>query len=195
MVDTELPSSTCLSVKCSWGKIFNSQQGLKMHQLSCRVIKDLSGGTFENQCIDDYLPTMKLAPIIDDQINIKVGELSCLGLMISRNLQMRISNYCCQFMILLRQILIQPSFLCIRLFNNYFEHNFGSMKSIKLLHLEKQYKAYSEHSPKSRLRYLKSSSADPAEIEVVSHILRCRIDATKPTLNEGQVDENIKKNF
>ena len=44
-----------------------------MHQRSCRVIKDLFGETFENQSIDDCLPTTESAPIIDDQINIKVG--------------------------------------------------------------------------------------------------------------------------
>ena len=44
-----------------------------MHQRSCRVIKDLSGETFENQSIDDCLSTKESAPIIDDQINIKVG--------------------------------------------------------------------------------------------------------------------------
>ena len=67
---------------------------------------------------------------------------------------------------------------------DYFEHNFGSVKSIKLLELEKQYQAYSKHSLESRLRYLKSISADPAEIKVVSHLLRCRLDKTKPKLKE-----------
>ena len=43
-----------------------------MHQRSCRVIKDLSGETFKNQSTDDCLPTTESAPIIDDQINIKV---------------------------------------------------------------------------------------------------------------------------
>ena len=42
--DIELPSSTCISVKCSCGRIYNGQGGLKMHQCSCRVIKDLYGG-------------------------------------------------------------------------------------------------------------------------------------------------------
>ena len=120
MVGTELPSSTCVSVKCSCGNICNGQRGLKTHQRSCRVIKDISGETFENQCIDDYLPTTESEPIIDDQINIKfklkVNELSCLGLMISGNLQMSISNYYCYCMILLRQILMQPSFICTRSF-------------------------------------------------------------------------------
>ena len=78
---------------------------------------------------------------------------------------------------------------------DYFQNNFGAVKSIKLLDLEKQYKAFSKHSLKSCLWYLKSISADPAEIKVVSHILRCRLDATKPKLNDGQVDENSKKNF
>ena len=49
-----------------------------MRQRSCRVNKDLSGETFENQCIDDYLPTTEAAPIIDDQINIKVGMIYLL---------------------------------------------------------------------------------------------------------------------
>ena len=78
---------------------------------------------------------------------------------------------------------------------DYFEQNFGVVKPIKLLELEKQYQAYSKHSLKSRLRYLRSISADPAEIKVVSRLLRCRLDTTKPQLNEDQVDENIKKNF
>ena len=78
---------------------------------------------------------------------------------------------------------------------NYFEHSIGAVKSIQLLDLEKQYKPYSKHSLRSRLRYLKSIIADPAEIKVVSHILRCRLDATNRELNEGQVNENIKKNF
>ena len=58
VVENELPSSTCVSVKCScsW----------KMHQRSCRVIEDLSGETFENQCINDYLSTTESAPLIDD---------------------------------------------------------------------------------------------------------------------------------
>ena len=114
LVDTELPSSTCVSVKCSCGKICNGQRGLKMHKRSCRVIKDLSGETFEDQCINDYLSTTESEPLIDDQI--KRLELSCLGLRISGKLQMNISNYCCQFIILLRQILIQPSLICIQLF-------------------------------------------------------------------------------
>ena len=49
VIDSELRSSTCVSVKCSCGKICNCQRGLKMHQRSCRVIKDLSGETFDNQ--------------------------------------------------------------------------------------------------------------------------------------------------
>ena len=78
---------------------------------------------------------------------------------------------------------------------DYFEQNFGAVKSIKLLELEKQYQTYSKHSLKSHLRYLKSISSDPAEIKVVSHLLRCRLDRTKAKLSEGQVDDNITKNF
>ena len=194
VIDSELPSSTCVSVKCSCGKICNGQRGLKMHQRSCRVIKDLSGETFENQSIDDRLPTTESAPIIDDQINIKVG----VKLPRSDDQWKSANEY---FQLLLPIHDIASSDLTTTIIHmhtviyDYFENNFGTVKSIKLLDLEKQYKAFSKHSLKSRLRYLKSISADPAEIKVVSHILRCRLDATKPKLNEGQVDENIKKNF
>ena len=194
VIDSELCSSTCVSVKCSCGKICNGQRGLKMHQSSCRVIKDLSGETFENESIDDCLPTTESAPIIDDQINIKVG----VKLPRSDDQWKSANEY---FQLLLPIHDIASSDLTTTIIHmhtviyDYFENNFGAVTSTKLLDLEKQYKAFSKHSLKSHLRYLKSVSADPAEIKVVSHILRCRLDATKPTLNEGQVDENIKKNF
>ena len=47
--------------------------------------------------------------------------------------------------------------------------------------LNSKYKAFSKQSLKSCLKHLKSSSADPAEIKVVSNLL-----------NEGQVGDNIK---
>ena len=140
------------------------------------------------------MPTTESAPLIDDQINIKVG----VKLPRSDD-QCKSANEYFQLLLPIHDIAssdINTTIIYMyTVIYNYFDNNFGAVKSIKLLDLEKQYKAFSKHSLKSRLRYLNSVSADPAEIKVVSHILRCRRDATKPKLNEGQVDENIKKNF
>ena len=39
--------STCNHIKCSCGKVCKGLRGLKMHQWTCRVIKDLADETFE----------------------------------------------------------------------------------------------------------------------------------------------------
>ena len=138
MIDSELPSSTCVSVKCSCGKICNGQRGLKMHQRSCRVIKDFSGETFENQSIDDCLPTTESAPIIDDQINIKVG----VKLPRSDD-QWKSANEYFQLLLPIHDRPIASSDLTTTIIHmntviyDYFQNNFGAVKSIKLLDLEK----------------------------------------------------------
>ena len=141
VVDSELRSSTCVSVKCSCGKICNGQRGLKMHQLSCRVSKDLSGETFEKQCIDDYFPSTESAPIIDDQINIKVeAQLP------RSDDQLKSANDYFQLLLPIHDIAssdLNTTIIYIHTaIYNYLEHNFGTVKLVKLLHLEKQYKAY-----------------------------------------------------
>ena len=40
--------SNCSEIKCCCGKLCNGLRGLKMHQRSCRVIKDLEEETFES---------------------------------------------------------------------------------------------------------------------------------------------------
>ena len=77
---------------------------------------------------------------------------------------------------------------------DYFEHNFGTVKSAKTLELNTKYKDFSKQSFKSCLKHLKSTCADPAEIKVVSNLLRCKLHKTKPILNEGHVEEKMKKN-
>ena len=195
MIDSDLRSSTCVSVKCSCGKMCcNGRRGLILHQRSCRVIKDFSGETFENQSIDDCLPTTESAPLIDDQINIKVGVK-----LPGSDDQWKSANEYFQVLLPIHDIASSDLNTTIihmhTVIYNYFDNNFGAVKSIPLLDLEKQYKAFSKHSLKSHLGYLKAVSADPAEIKVVSHILGCRLDATKLKVNEGQVDENSTKNF
>ena len=78
---------------------------------------------------------------------------------------------------------------------DYFEHNFGTVKSAKTLELNTKYRDLLEQSLKSCLKHLKSTCADPADIKVVSNLLRCKLKKTKPILNEGQVDDKIKKDF
>ena len=140
------------------------------------------------------MSTTESAPLIDDQINIKVG----VKLPKSED-KWKIANEYFQLLLPIHDIASSDLNATIihmhTVIYDYFEKNFGAVKSMKLLELEKQYHAYSRHSLKSRLRYLKSTSADPAEIKVVSHLLRSRLDKTKPNLKEGQVDETIKKNF
>ena len=88
-----------------------------MHQHSCRVIKDLSCETFENECMEDYSPNIESAPLINDNIHITVG-LSCPRLLISEVLQTSISSYYWSFMILLRQTSIRQSSIRIRLYRS-----------------------------------------------------------------------------
>ena len=45
--NTSLSPSNCHSVKCCCGKICKGIRGLKMHQRTCRVVKDLTEETFE----------------------------------------------------------------------------------------------------------------------------------------------------
>ena len=78
---------------------------------------------------------------------------------------------------------------------DYFEHNFGTVTSAKTLKLNTKYNDLLEQSLKSCLKHLKSTCADTADIKVVSNLLRCKLKKTKPILNEGQVDDKIKKNF
>ena len=135
VVDTELPSSTCVSVKCSCGKICNDQRDLKMHQRSCRVIKELSGKTFENQRINDYLSTTESAPLINGQISIKVGVK-----LPKSDDQWKSANEYFQLLLPIHdialEILIQPSFICIRLFTTTL-NKILSGKIYKIIRTEK----------------------------------------------------------
>ena len=47
--------------------------GLKMHQRSCRVIKNLSGESFEKQNKGEFVPNTVISSAIDDQVLTKVG--------------------------------------------------------------------------------------------------------------------------
>ena len=113
--------------------------------------------------INEYVSTTESAPLIDDQINIKVG----VKLPKSED-QWKTANEYFQLLLPIHDIASSDLNTIIihmhTVIYDYFEQNFGAVKSIKLLELEKQYQAYSKHSLKSRLRYLKSISADPADI-------------------------------
>ena len=165
-----------------------------MHQRSCRVIKDLSGELFENQCNEEFLPFNERAPIIDGPI------LTNVGIKLPKSVdQWKSANDYFQASLPIHEIASSDLNVIINrmttVIYNYFKHNFGVVKSIKISQLDSKYKTYSKHSLKSCLKYLKSNDADPAEIKVVSHLLRCKLNKAKPCLNEGQVDDKIKKNF
>ena len=78
---------------------------------------------------------------------------------------------------------------------DYVDHNVGTVKSAKTMKLNCKYKAFSKQRLKSCLKHLKPTFADPTEIKVVSNLLRCKLNKAKPMLNEGQVDDYIKKTF
>ena len=78
---------------------------------------------------------------------------------------------------------------------NYFAKKFGLVKSAKNADLDSKYKGYSNHKLKSCLKQLKHSEADIVEIRVVSHLLRSRLNTSRPKTSEGYDDEKIKMNF
>ena len=101
-----------------------------MHQRSCRVIKDLSGETFEDQCINDYLSTTASEPLIDDQINIKPG-----GKLPKSEDQWKTANKYFQLLLPIHDIASSDLNTTIiymhTVIYDYFEQNFGAVKSIK----------------------------------------------------------------
>ena len=68
-------ASNCSEVKCCCGKHCNGLRGLKMHQRSCRVIKDMSSETFEVLEQSDFTDTGQDLESVDwDSLpNIKPG--------------------------------------------------------------------------------------------------------------------------
>ena len=78
---------------------------------------------------------------------------------------------------------------------NYFAQKFGLVNSAKNADLDSKYKGYSNHKLKSCLKQLKHSGADIAEIRFVSHLLRSRLNTSRPKTSEGYGDEEIKMNF
>ena len=77
----------------------------------------------------------------------------------------------------------------------YFEINFGLVNSVKATEINNKYKEYSKHGLRSCLKHLKRDGADSAEIKVVVHLRRCKLNSSKLHLNEGHVDQKIKMNF
>ena len=105
VADMLSPRTNCSLVKCSCVKICNGRRGLKMHQRSCRVIKDLSGELSENQCNEEFLPFNERAPIIDGTILTSVG-IKFQSLLTSGSLQTTISRHRCPFTKSLRRTLM-----------------------------------------------------------------------------------------
>ena len=165
-----------------------------MHQRSCRIIKDLSGETFERQNTVEFVPNSVVSSTIDDEVLTKVG----VNLPKSVD-QWKSANDYFKTSLPIHSIALSDLNAVIITMNttiyDYFEHNFGTVKSAKTLELNTKYKDFSKQSLKSCLKQLKSTCADPADIKVVSNLLRCKLKKTKPILNEGQVDDKIKKNF
>ena len=166
-----------------------------MHQRSCRVIIGLSGETFETQCNEEYLPANELPPsVIDDQVLTKVG------VKLPKSIdQWKVANDYFQASLPIHDIASSGLNTTINRMNKiiyeYFEINFGLVNSVKTTEINNKYKGYSKHALKSCLKQLKREGADPAEIKVVAHLLRCKLNSSKLHLNEGQVDQQIKKNF
>ena len=165
-----------------------------MHQRSCRIIKDLSGETFERQNTAEFVPNSVVSSTIDDEVLTKVG------VKLPKSVdQWKSANDYFKISLPIHSIASSDLNATIITMNttiyDYFEHNFGTVKSAKTLELNTKYKDFSKQSLKSCLKHLKSTCADPAEIKVVSNLLRCKLKKTKPILNEGQVDDKIKKNF
>ena len=192
--NTSSPCTPRALFECSCGKICNGRRGLKMHQRSCRIIKDLSGETFERQNTVEFVPNSVVSSTIDDEVLTKVG----VNLPKSVD-QWKSANDYFKTSLPIHSIALSDLNAAIITMNttiyDYFEHNFGTVKSAKTLELNTKYKDFSKQSLKSCLKQLKSNCADPAEIKVVSNLLRCKLKKTKPILNEGQVDDKIKKNF
>ena len=191
----ESPSSITSTMKCSCGKVCNGRRRLKMHQHSCRVIIGLFGETFETECNEEYLPANELPPsAIDDQVFTKVG------VKLPKSIdQWKAANDYFQASLPIHDIASSGLNTTINRMNKiiyeYFEINFGLVKSGKTTEINNKYKGYSKHALKSCLKQLKREGADPAEIKVVAHLLRCKLNSSKLHLNEGQVDQQIKKNF
>ena len=60
---------------------------------------------------------------------------------------------------------------------------------------DSKYKGYSNHKLKSSLKQLIHSGSDILEIRFVSHLLRSRLNTSRPTTSVGYDDEKIKMNF
>ena len=78
---------------------------------------------------------------------------------------------------------------------SYFEQEFGVVNSTKNADLDNKYNGYSNYKLKSCLKQLKNSGADIAEIRYVSHLLRNRLNKSRPANSDRNYDEKIRVNF
>jgi len=179
--NTSLSPSNCHSVKCCCGKMCKGIRGLKMHQRTCRVVKDLTEETFEfveenltgsynndnynedmdssiTNSIPDVKPGVKL-PKSDDQWN-----AANLFFMVSLPISGLHSSSIDDSIDLMNSTIY-----------NYFYDNFGYSEDFISDELVNKYKDLTKKSLKSNLKFLKQSQASPNEIRYVSRLLRNRI--------------------
>ena len=84
--NTSLSPNNCHSMKCCCGKICKGIRGLKMHQRTCRVVKDLTEETFEfveenltdsynNDNYNENLDTNITSSILDSKPGVKLLKI------------------------------------------------------------------------------------------------------------------------
>ena len=166
-----------------------------MDKGSCRVIIGLSGETLTPSTMRNICLLMNQKPSdVDDQLLTKIR----VTLPKSVDQWKAANNY---FQASLPNHDIASSGLTTKINCTnkiIYEHskiNFGLVISIKTNEINTKYKDCSKHGLKSCLKQLKKDGADSAEIKVAAHLLRCKLNSSKLYLNEGQADQQIKRNF
>ena len=193
-------------VKCCCGKQCKGLRGLKMHQRSCRVIKDLDKELtyhidYGNEPLDSA-EDGRINDYIQDLPNIKLG----VKLPTSES-QWDEANAYFKATLPVHEINSNNVNDCVSKMNNtfydYFQKAYGNIKSSDVLHYRELHKDFSKHQLKSELKNLKNNCGSLEKISYVSKLLRSKIqsknedqlhrDNIDMTDHDAKVKENLWK--
>ena len=176
------PNTT--DVHCTCGKKCRGIRGLRMHQRSCRVIKDLGLKLNEpteppedvrvindnNQVINDYIVTLP---------NIKVGVK-----LPRSDAQWGLADTFFRSCLPVSDVNNENVNECIELFNStiysYFRDTYGTVTQEVDSETIQEFNGLSKAQLKKRLKELKAANSDAAKIRYASKLLRSRVSVTSP---------------
>ena len=189
--NNENPVNTS-AVNCAFcGRVCKGLRGLRMHQRSCRSMKDLGA---EIQRGNQHVAEGDLSDADNGLIETNLGALPSFkgGVKLPKTeAQWKYANDYFQANLPVFEINSESTNACIVSMNtviyDYFKSNFGSVDGSENRTLIDRYKGFSNKALKKELKKLKDSNADTSEIKYVSHLLRSKITVKKSAENETDV--------